>query len=92
MANAPIGKVTVGSVDLPVWENTDENKRIWHSVTIQRHYKSNGAWKNTNHFRLSDLVRPPANHDRLERAAPLFCQAPRFDDVSGGVRTGYTKH
>jgi hypothetical protein len=31
------------------------NKLIWHSLTIQRHYKSGGEWKNTSNFRLKDI-------------------------------------
>jgi len=40
---------------LHVWENKDEKHGAWHSVTLQRHYKSNDEWKNSSSFRLTDL-------------------------------------
>ena len=56
MANQPMAKVRVGSVEVAVWENKkDDKKGAWHSVTLQRHYKSEDEWKNTSSFRLSDL-------------------------------------
>ena len=55
MPNQPMAKVRVGSVEVALWENKDDKKGTWHSVTLQRHYKSEGEWKNTNSFRLSDL-------------------------------------
>jgi hypothetical protein len=55
MGNQPMAKVKIGSVEVAVWENKSENKLIWHSVTIQRHYKSGGEWKNTSNFRLRDI-------------------------------------
>ncbi len=51
----PMARVKVGSVEVAVWENRDEKKGIWHSVTLQRRYKSNDEWKNANNFRLTDL-------------------------------------
>jgi hypothetical protein len=55
MANQPMAKVKIGSVEVAVWENKNESKSIWHTVTIQRHYKSGTEWKNTNNFRLRDI-------------------------------------
>ncbi len=50
-----MAKVKIGSVEVAVWENKSENKSVWHSLTIQRHYKSGIEWKNTNNFRLRDI-------------------------------------
>ena len=50
-----MAKVRVGSIEVAVWENKDEKNTAWHSVTIQRHYKANDEWKNTQNFRLTDL-------------------------------------
>ena len=55
MGNQPMAKVKIGSVEVAVWENQGENKSVWHSLTIQRHYKSGGEWKNANNFRLRDI-------------------------------------
>ena len=56
MGNQPMAKVKkIGSVEVAVWENKSQNKLIWHSVTIQRHYKSGTEWKDTNNFRLRDI-------------------------------------
>ena len=55
MGNQPMAKVKVGSVEVAVWENKSQNKLYWHSVTIQRHYKSGEKWKNASNFRLRDI-------------------------------------
>ena len=55
MGNQPMAKVKIGSVEVAVWENKNENKLIWHSLTIQRHYKTAREWKNTSNFRLRDI-------------------------------------
>ena len=55
MGNQPMAKVKSGSVEVAVWENKSEKQLIWHTVTIQRHYKSDGKWNNTNNFRLRDI-------------------------------------
>ncbi len=43
MANQPMAKVRVGSVGVALWENEDDKKGVWHSVMLQRHYKSEGS-------------------------------------------------
>jgi len=49
------------------WENRDEKKGVWHSVTLQRHYKSNEEWKNANSFRLTDLKDVAAAVEEVNR-------------------------
>jgi hypothetical protein len=60
-------RVKVGSVEVAVWENRDEKKGVWHSVTLQRSYKSNEEWENANNFRLTDLKDVAAAVEEVNR-------------------------
>jgi len=51
----PVKKYRANGLVLNVWEN-EGNNGAYHSLTLQRNYKdSEGAWKTTTSFRMSDM-------------------------------------
>jgi hypothetical protein len=46
--NPPIETLYVGNIEVSIWENRNEERRVYHSVTAKRTYMDdNGNWRDT---------------------------------------------
>ena len=54
--SAPVKKFRIGLVTANVWENEGTGNRKFHSVTLERSYKDDDEYKQTNSLMQSDLL------------------------------------
>ena len=55
MANQPIKKIKLGSIQATVWENQSDKGKPWYNVVVTRTYKDVDEFKDSNSFNHSDL-------------------------------------
>ena len=53
--NRPIHSIKSGGLDISIWENNFKDNTSY-SVTMQRSYKTDDGWKQTNFLRKHDLL------------------------------------
>jgi hypothetical protein len=53
----PVKKFSTGQIQVAVWENTSKEGRVFHTISMQRSYKSKeeDEWKNSHSLRVNDL-------------------------------------
>lgn len=54
--NRPVAEVRFGAVKAAIWENDTEGGDVYHSVTFERLYRTDGDWRSTSSFRGGDLL------------------------------------
>ena len=67
-SNPPVAKLQDGLLNIAIWERKTKDGDIFHSITLERRYKTkDGTWTGTSSL----------NEDDLLTAAELFQQAYR---------------
>jgi hypothetical protein len=55
--NPPADKVRVGLITASIWENKDENGKVYHNVTFERRYiDAKDQWQSTHSYGPRDLL------------------------------------
>jgi hypothetical protein len=55
MAEKPIHKISVGAIQVAVWENQGKEGNVFNSVSLQKTYKQGEEWKKTSNLKQNDL-------------------------------------
>ncbi len=55
MAQKPVKKIKLGSIQASIWENQSDNGKPWFNVVVTRTYRDGEELKDTNSFGHNDL-------------------------------------
>ncbi|MBI2598559.1 MAG: hypothetical protein HYW50_05195 [Candidatus Diapherotrites archaeon] len=53
--NFPVHRISVGGIQVAIWENESKEGKTFNTVTLDRRYKVGEEWKSTNSFKVNDL-------------------------------------
>jgi len=55
--NKPVERISLGSVQLAIWKNTNSKGNVYYSVTPQTGYRdANGEWQPSSSYSRDDLL------------------------------------
>src|SRR5689334_10345825 len=54
--NKPVKHIRAFPLSVAIWRNMGDDKRAWYSTTMERSYKTEGGYENTNSLNKDDLL------------------------------------